>query len=188
MRPVLLTIGAGKVQRHDAEAVSSQVNDTGARIAAERGRIVRTNPFLRVARRLAGPGLYAARRQPHVVEDRRDHLRGLMSDGRHAAEQPSLRLPRKTNHVKVARSCAAVSAAACRWKVSTGSGSGAGDWDAPENDDPVLLLLDGDVATAFRRGNEWVVFNIEDPSEVRFVQSDEARGWLPYPETRSAAK
>ena len=57
--------------------------------------------------------------------------------------------------------------------------------DAPENDDPVLLLLDGDVATAFRRGNEWVVFNI---SEVRFVQSDEARGWLPYPETLSAAK
>jgi hypothetical protein len=49
--------------------------------------------------------------------------------------------------------------------------------DAPENDDPVLLLLDGDVATAFRRGNEWVVFNIEDPW-----------GWLPYPETRSAAK
>ena len=36
--------------------------------------------------------------------------------------------------------------------------------DAPENDDPVLLLLDGDVATAFRRGNEWVVFNIERKS------------------------
>ena len=61
--------------------------------------------------------------------------------------------------------------------------------DAPENDDPVLLLLDGDVATAFRRGNEWVVFNIEDPSALGSpLRTVEARGWLPYPETRSAAK
>src|SRR6202011_959761 len=105
VRPVLVAVSAGKVQGHDAESVPGQVGNAGPRIAAERRCVVRANPALAVVWNLAGPRLDAARRQPFhpelVVEDGRDHLRGLLSDRRRAAEHPSLRLPGKANHVHV---------------------------------------------------------------------------------------
>jgi hypothetical protein len=88
VRPVLRAVGAGEVQGYDAEAIYTQVGDTGSGIAAERGRVMRADPVLAVVGDLAGTRLDSAGRQPFdpklVVENYRDHLRGLMADRRRA--------------------------------------------------------------------------------------------------------
>jgi hypothetical protein len=106
VRPVLRAVGAGEVQGYDAEAIYTQVGDTGSGIAAERGRVMRADPVLAVVGDLAGTCLDSAGRQPFdpklVVENYRDHLRDLMADRRPAVEKPGPRLTRKAYDIEIA--------------------------------------------------------------------------------------
>ena len=51
--------------------------------------------------------------------------------------------------------------------------------DAPETDEPVFLKAGDDISVAVRHGDEWFAFDVEDPSNVRYVHAPS--GWMGYP-------
>jgi hypothetical protein len=55
--------------------------------------------------------------------------------------------------------------------------------EVPEIDEPVLLMLDDDAGTAIRHGDDWYLFDPQDPGNIRQVEPGKIRGWQPLPKT-----
>lgn len=59
--------------------------------------------------------------------------------------------------------------------------------DAPETGElPVLLKAADDIGTAIQGGDGWYFFDIENPENIRYVNSPD--GWMPYPKTPGEAQ